>query len=801
MEKYLDGLNKEQICAVTSCAKHLRIIAGAGTGKTRALTYRIAYLLASTDILPSQLVAITFTNKVANEMKERVYAIVSDYGLPVKRMPLISTYHGFCLRFLRSEVEYLEGFTKMFTISDDTDRDSFLKQTAEKMNWAPKSPQFLNSVSTLNKVKCMGIMPDEVKKDDLESQFLKLEDFITFYKYYQAILKKNNTLDFDDILIFAYEIIKNYPEVKKKYRAKYRAFLVDEYQDTNDLQYKLLKEFLDDNASLTVVGDPDQTIYTWRGANSDLIRSVLTDDFKDLETVVLNKNYRSTQTILDTANTLINKNVNREKKDLIAASGLIGEDIDVVCAVNQESEARYIANKIYESILTGNIEYKDIAIIYRSNYLSMALEKALVLKRIPYRIFGGHKFYDRIAIKDALAYLKIMINPNDDSSVLRILKAPTRGIGPKSLQMIKNFSDEKGLSYLQSIVEFPYDIGLKEGTIYYLEEFKRALGKALVTLSDVNIKADEAIKAIETYFEESRFIEHINKLDRQIEEKEGKEADKNLDNVRELLKDLRAFLNNEIEDADLLEGLKDSDTEETDMATKLSLFLSNVMLMSQQDEMDKSNSVNLMTVHVSKGLEFKEVYVTGLVNGIFPTNHALHEIKNRDEVLEEERRMLYVALTRAQSKLHVTWFEGYSFVSQSNCFPSMFLAESGLLRKYKENKYLQNRFKEQVAKPKINKYNSVNDIKSLLTTLPSREKNDNIVTTSGDLYKQGLTSTRTDPFDFKLDMKVISTSYGIGVITGIDKDRITAYFPEKEGPKKEVKFINGSLAFKPYQEN
>ncbi|HBD06052.1 MAG TPA: hypothetical protein DCY93_01410 [Firmicutes bacterium] len=805
MNNIVEGLNEEQLKAVTSTSKHLRIIAGAGTGKTRALTYRIAYLLMAGEVKPWEMVAITFTNKVAEEMKERVRNLVVDNAVPITRLPYIATYHSFCIRFLRSEISYLKDFTKLFTISDDEDQKRYLKETATKMAISEKSSVYQSLIATLDQVKCKGLLPDEVTMDDIDSPYLKLDLFVRFYKTYQNILKKNNTLDFDDILIAAYHIIKNNPDVKEKYHNKFKAFLVDEYQDTNDLQYKLIKEFLSEDASLTVVGDPDQTIYTWRGANSDLIRSVLSNDFPDLETVVLNKNYRSTQKILDVANLLIEHNINREKKDLIAASGLIGEGIDFRNLPSQEMEAKYIATKIFENVISKKADFKDIAVIYRSNYLSRAIENALSLKRIPYRIYGGHRFYDRAVIKDALAYLKILINPNDDASVLRILKAPTRGIGASSLAKVIEYAETNDITYLQAIIESPAEIGLGNKSISELERFKEALGKILYKFSSSETKDSDVIEIIEEYFTDSGFYSHVTKIDKQKEEKEGKQADKEMDNVRELLNNIKSYFNEPTADITFDEESEQIDND-ADIPSRLSMFLSSVMLMSQQDEMDTTNAVSLMTVHVSKGLEFKEVFVTGLVNGIFPTSHALNEISisKQESALEEERRMLYVAFTRAKNRLHATWFSGYNFVSHSQCLPSMFLSEAGLLKHFSDYSYAPPRTTSSLPSQKKvetkNKYNNPNDLRKFLDTLPTHEGLNDKIQTTGDIFKTGLETKNKVSYVYKVGMKVISTSYGIGEVREVDKDKITAYFPNKEGDKKTVKFINGALAFKPYSE-
>lgn len=785
MIDYKTCLNKQQEQAVTSTAQHLRIIAGAGTGKTRALTYRIAFLLSERIVLPSQLVAITFTNKVANEMKERVQSLTEQYNLPIDRMPLITTYHSFCLRFLRKEISYLPGFTKNFTIADDDDQKKYLKMTAEALKINVKADIFEHLKYALWNIKCLGLLPNEVSEKDIEDPILSYNSFINFYSKYQEILKKNNTMDFDDILIFAYYIIKNNPNVKQCYHNKYKAFLVDEYQDTNNLQYKLLREFLSPDALLTVVGDPDQTIYTWRGADAKLISHVLPKDFKDLVTVILNANYRSTQTILNTANILINNNTDRDKKNLLAASGLVGEDIDFKILQSQDLEAKYIVSQIKDSVYRRNRKYNEISIIYRSNYLSRALEMALAQARIPYKIYGGFRFYDRASIKDALAYLRVLINPEDNASTLRILQAPTRKIGPMSLANIVSFADQNQISYLEAIVNHIDELDISSVSKSQLQNYKNALATIFKNLTDTNFKVENIADIIKEYYKNSGFLNYINEIDKKKEEKEGKSADKELDNINELLANILSFFINPPEDSlDLDENLN---VKELDAPTLLSMFLANIVLMSQQDEMDNKDAVNLMTVHVSKGLEFNEVFIAGLIQGVFPTSHAINSID--PEALQEERRMFYVALTRAKQKLHVTSYRGYSYISNTANQSSQFLEEAGLLKRNVFTPFSTNYTPQTTAK--VPTYNNVSSIQKKINSLPEKK------VTTGQIFLNSLANnSNTQAYNYKIGMQVISTSYGIGTVTEVNGNKVRAEFPDK-ADNKSVLFINTSRAFKP----
>lgn len=768
---YRSLLNQQQYDAAVSKAKHLRIIAGAGTGKTRALTYRIANLITDQNVIPYRIVAITFTNKVANEMKERVLNILHEAESEVSSLPFISTYHGFCLKFLRSEIEYLKGYTRNFTIADDDDQKKYFKDTAKNLNISDKSDQFKTLISTIKSLKCRGLFPNDVADTDIEVPDLRLVDVVDFYKEYQRLLKRSNTLDFDDILMNTYKIIKNNANIKEKYYHRYTTYLVDEYQDTNDLQYKLLKEFLGPDSTLTVVGDPDQTIYTWRGANANLIRDTLAKDFPDLETIVLNENYRSTQSILDSANLLIAKNYYSDRKDLKAASGLVGEEVTYRLLPNQDLEASFIADKIFEGVAKKHFTYKDVAIIYRSNYLSRALETALAKKRIPYRIYGGFRFFDRASIKSALAYLKIIINPEDEASVLRVLQSPTRGLGEVGIGRLIDFCGDNQINLLEAIISHLGELNLPGKTLAELGRFREAFGRLIAHFNEEDIDTIDIGKVVLDYLDDSGFLSHIQRVDAKNVEKEGKAAkNAETDNVHELVANIVSFFDN----PNLEDDEKEVDYSPADL---LALYLNNVMLMSQQDDIESVDAVSLMTVHVSKGLEFPTVFVSGLVEGIFPNSHAIYDLKK--EAIEEERRLLYVAITRARRKIFLSSFRGYSYIMGADNQPSSFLKELGLTDKSLVRSPVKNTFDARRS-GEVKSFNTVRDIEARLRDLREQVKP----------MQCGLVFKQNKKFVYQVGDKVISTSYGVGEVKAVDGDKITAYFPGK-ADNKEVRFVNG----------
>lgn len=667
-------LNEKQYLAASSTAKHLRIIAGAGTGKTRTLSYRIAYLI-SQGIRPHRMVAITFTNKAAKEMLTRVDGLLEENEVPVFSKPIISTFHGFCYRFLRKEIEILNTYTKNFSIASEEDTNAIYKDIFSNM---PKGnvKDYVKAITH----KIGALKTDGVFVEELTEEIAKIPKYncpFTFdevkrvYEQYQHILTQQNMLDFDDLLMLTVKIMEDHPDIRSHWRSKFDVFLVDEFQDTNALQYHLILLFMSSEATLTVVGDPDQTIYTWRGAKNEIIKKTLSQTFPDLETVVLDDNYRSTQNILDAANKLISKNTDRVAKNLNAASGVKGEEIDYRRYPDAENEGRAIALEIRRLQRDENINLSDIAVIYRSNYLSNPIEKQLTANRVPYAIYGGLKFFERAEIKDALAYLRLALNP-DDFSFERILKAPSKGLGKKTMEYAKFYRDQldPDMSLMTYFREHSEPLKLTKPSRAKMDQFFACYDDFMKVYNNENTTPSEMVTAIRKYFETTGFMEYVQREDVKTADKlsfTAATSNSKVDNVNELLRTITDFFDHEIaeEDGTMREPTLDD-------------FLIDVALQSAQDEIETAQKVSLMTGHVSKGLEFPVVFVVGLNDGTFPTIHALMDAGN---AIEEERRLLYVCMTRAEKKLYLSSYGGYNFRSGSPLTQSIFLKEIGFGRR------------------------------------------------------------------------------------------------------------------------
>ena len=634
---YKDELNENQYKAVTSDAQFLRIIAGAGSGKTRVLTYRIAYLIEQMHVYPNKILAITFTNKVAKEMKERTIKLLPDYDL---KGLSISTFHSFCARFLRSEISEL-GFPQNFFIMDDTDSLQLIKNIGETFGYKRTDENNTEAYDFIKKQKCYGRLPSDCEK--MESLRLK-SLFIRYFKEYERRKNELYQLDFDDLLIYTIKILETNDLIRDKWINKFNHILIDEFQDTNDLQFKLLTLLTDSHSNVYVVGDPDQTIYTWRGANQDIIMR-FGEIYSPLTTIALEENYRSTPNILNISNQLISHNPGRFDKNLYTSQPK-GAEVSLKNFANAINEAYYIANKINEiKIRNKNVKYSDIAVLFRSVYLTQKLENVLVAKQIPYKVYGSLKFYARAEVKDCLAYFKLIVNEDDDISFERIINIPRRGIGDKTLAILKLEAESNHVSMIKYLKNLhKYDSKLPTSLVSKLEP--------LFGMMD---HTREKIQANEEAYSEilDEFITDIKYKDFLEEKDETK--DKVL-NVVALINDVRDYL-------------KDNPESNFDE------YLQNVTLYSAQDDIDNSDSVSLMTVHTAKGLEFDYVFIMGLEEGVFPNNRALLE---SPKAIEEERRLAYVACTRAKKELYLSYNTGYSFVSRADSQPSRFIKEMGL---------------------------------------------------------------------------------------------------------------------------
>ncbi|MFV0255669.1 MAG: ATP-dependent helicase [Erysipelotrichaceae bacterium] len=663
---YLSELNPNQKKAVCSAAKYLRIVAGAGSGKTRVLTTRIAYLIAELKVEADKILAITFTNKAAKEMKQRVELMFDQ----LKTMPHISTIHSFCVSVLRRDITYL-GYPRNFTIIDTNDQRAILKEAYKKLNIDAKELKYSTVLNYIASNKAAKILP----KEALAKAYTFEEEKAKVYEFYDNKQRQLMALDFDDLLLWTEKLFLDFVPVLQKWQRKYAVILVDEFQDVDHIQYNIIKLLVGDNSALAVVGDPDQTIYTWRGADVNIIMN-LKKDFANLETVVLDTNYRSSKNILAAANKLIANNKNRIEKDLIAHNK-DSEAIVYYGAMDEENEAIFIAMNIKELIRTQEINYGDIAILYRANYISRAIEKILASYNIPYTLVGGLRFYERKEIKDILSYLRLLIT-GDDLAFRRVINVPSRKIGDKTIEAIDKIAmaSKKNLyDVLSDCSSFTPTNQKKLSSFYNLiESLKSDLDKySLIDLMQ-------------------RVLEKTGYKEMLIADKEMER----LENIKELISDVEAFL--------------DSYPEAT-----LIDYLQMVSLYTDKSSDYQGEFVTMMSVHSAKGLEFDTVFVAGMNEGVFPSERSLQESGIKG--LEEERRLAYVAYTRAKNRLFISESKGYSYVLAKAKTASRFIEEIGkenLLLKGNVDHSLKNSnnistnrsANGALVKPQINKVNN-----------------------------------------------------------------------------------------------
>lgn len=634
---YKELLNDKQYMAVSTKAQYVRVVAGAGSGKTRVLTYRLSYLVGEMGVDPSSIVAIAFTNKVAAEMKTRAAALLGS-----KRSELhVSTFHSFCAKFLRVEIDNI-GFPNNFTILDEEDSDTLVKNIGVELGFKRNDALVKNAIGFIGYQKMLGRYPEDVILDDNPTEDEK--KMLKIFHMYEQRKTDMLSLDFDDLLLRTIFILKNFERVREKWQNRIAHILVDEYQDTNDVQYELIKLLMNDRTSLYVVGDPDQTIYTWRGANQKLILNFV-KDFPTAETIILDRNYRSTTKILNTANKLIAHNKERVPKDLYTKNE-DGEDVTIFGAFSRNSEAEYVVNQIENLHLKG-VPYKDMAILYRAAYLTLPFENELMSRRIPYEIYGGLKFFQRREIKDLLAYFRLIYNERDDISFERIINVPKRGIGKTTIEQLKVEKDKYHLPFYQYIKHIDqYETELSARNIVALTML---ISKIEKLRNKINENLEAISKLLEDFVKDIGYFDYLADSDDDAEERVG--------NVKTLFENINSYI------ADNPDATFDD-------------YLENAALQSSQDEIKDVDKVALMTIHVAKGLEFDYVFVVSLIDGIFPSERTLAEKGHSGE--EEERRLCYVAFTRAKKKLFVTYNRSYSFVLEAKTNRSRFLSEAGL---------------------------------------------------------------------------------------------------------------------------
>ena len=721
---YQNELNENQYNAVTTEAQHVRVIAGAGSGKTRVLTYRIAYLISELDVEPWKILAITFTNKVANEMKSRVLKMLPK----VSKDLTIRTFHSFASYFLRHEISIL-GFPASFTILDEEDQTKLVKDIAAEMGFKRGDKIVGNTLAYIGKQKLLEKYPDDINivKPAFEDEKTCLE----IYHRYEEEKYKNLSLDFDDLLLLTNRILENYPDIRTKWQNRIDHILVDEFQDTNDVEYKMIKYLKKPEATLYVVGDPDQTIYTWRGANQNIILD-LNKRYFDMITIVLDRNYRSTQAILNSANKLIAHNKLRVTKNLYTKENM-GDNVIVHSAPSGRLEADYVAREINKLKQFGGYEYKDIALLYRSNYITMDFEAALTRYQIPYKIYGGMKFYQRKEIKDVLAYFHLIVNAKDDISFSRIINVPRRGVGDTSEQLIKEEADAHNMSLYEYIKNVePKDSEVSNRIINSLKTMVTCVD---IAREDINKNEEVFSKILEDMIWSLGYMEYLQKED---------DGDERIENVKALFEDIRHFLK--------------SNPEST-----FDEYLQNIALLSSQDEMADGDFVSLMTVHTAKGLEYPVIFVIRFNQGIFPNLRAMNE--GGYLAIEEERRLAYVAMTRAKQKLYLSLCNDYSYVIQSSLGPSQFLKESGneVLVSRENNIFRSNK----PNKPKQFRF----------------DDGDNLDFESDIPIKQDLDDPKNDVDEWHVGDIVIHKKLGRGVVIALEGDDIIKVDFENEGIK------------------
>jgi len=711
----LNDLNPVQQKAVLETEGPLLVFAGAGSGKTRVLTYRIAYLIQEKGVQPWNIFAVTFTNKAADEMRERVGRLLGRSA----KGTWISTFHSACARILRQHIEYL-GFQRNFVIYDDQDQERHLKTIMKELNldfkmFPPRAIQ-----SGLEQLKNEGVTPDQYSPNPYNIFQKRLA---VVYQRYQQDLQRNNALDFGDLLTFVTILFRRFPEVLRSYQELCHYVMVDEFQDTNLIQYQLIKQLVEAHRNICVVGDDDQSIYRWRGAEVGNILN-FEKDFPETKVLTLEQNYRSTQNILQAANHVVRRNRYRKEK-ILWTENPEGELLTFYVAEDEMDEARFVVQKMIEHISTGESirPYRDMAVFYRINAQSRALEDELVKNRIPYTVVGGMKFYERKEIKDVLAYLKLMNNPLDGLSLKRIINVPSRGIGEKTIEKIEAFAREKGVSLYE---------GLKQAIGEdWLTPAVKAKTKEFISLVEESRKVAESITLSQLTLALLAKTEYLQRL----KEEGTDEAFSKMENIDELI--------------NVMMGLEQGEERVT-----LETFLDKVSLVTDVDLYeDKGNRVSLMTLHCAKGLEFPMVFIVGIEEGLLPHYRRGEEIED----MEEERRLFYVGMTRAKQGLFLSRAEERSTfgVGRAN-LPSRFLDELPMEMIHFEEK---RRRMESLFSQELPWRDDVHQTGGMMDDL-SQE--------SSFLEGDGVVLSPEGFFPLKIGMRVRHPKFGVGRVKSVE---------------------------------
>jgi len=628
----LKDLNPAQAEAVQTTSGPLLILAGAGSGKTKTLTHRIAYLISKEAIWPNEILAVTFTNKAAREMRERLGHLLGQDGSVRNFMPWMGTFHGICVKLLRMDGDKI-GISSNYVIYDEDDRQGLIKQAMKQLSIADKQIKPRAVSSAISNAKNELLDPESFAAS---SNYPFQQSVAKIYALYEKLKKEAGALDFDDLLLETVRLFQEVPEVRKKWRANFKHILIDEYQDTNAAQYAIVKSLVGETRNICVVGDDWQSIYSWRGADFTNILN-FERDFPGAKIIKLEQNYRSTGAILEAAHNVITKNVQRTDKKLWTAEPE-GAPVQVHPVYDESEEAYTVASRISAQTAIRARKYGDYAILYRTNAQSYSLERALLQQHIPYQIIGGVRFYDRKEIKDVIAYLRLLYQPNDRMSFSRVVNIPARGIGATSLEKFMAWQSETGMDIISALVNVEQTSSLTGRAKTALAQF----GELLRTLQAKQQADMTPSDIIETLIAKTGYRDYLLDGTPQAEEREA--------NIGSLISDAAAF-------------------------ATLPDFLEEVALMSSVDTGSTEQKVTLMTIHAAKGLEFPVVFMVGMEEGIFP-NSRIYEAGPGE--LEEERRLCYVGMTRAREELHLTYAQSrLQFGQRGYNQPSRFLTDMG----------------------------------------------------------------------------------------------------------------------------
>ena len=712
----VQNMNENQLKAILKTQGAVMVIAGAGSGKTRVLTNRIAYLIAEKNVLESNILAITFTNKAAKEMKERIYSLAGE----TSKYIWINTFHSMCVRILRQHIDLL-GYNKNFTILDTSEQKTIIKNIVKELNLSEDSYQPNNILKIISNSKNSMISVNEMKA---QARFGFMKNVAEIYEYYQKYLKKNSVLDFDDLMLKTIVLFEKHPEVLAIYQNKFEYIHVDEYQDTNVIQYKLIKMLSEVHKNICVVGDDDQSIYSWRGACSDNIIN-FEKDYEDVEVIFLDQNYRSNSTILDAANAVIKNNTDRKDKALWSENKG-GDKITVYAATNDKDETDDIAKKILDLKAQG-VDYKDIAILYRANYLSRSMENSCMVFGIPYKLIGSLKFLQRQEIRDLLAYMNVIVNKNDEFSLRRIINVPKRGIGASSMAKIDNYAEQYGLSLFEALKNIDM-IGVSKKIITNIHLLTQLIEKYSQT---EQYSIEDLIVGI---YKDSGY-------ESMLKESADAYAESRIENISELVSSAKQF---------------------SSMNDNLIDFISEMSLTSDADDENEDDSVVLSTVHAAKGLEYRVVFIMGLEENLFPSIRDAESSEDERNKMEEERRLAYVAITRAKEKLFMSYANRrMQFGSIKNNKRSRFLDEvPNKLMHFESGFGATANDSEESQLESVTKFISRLSPKIKIADKPKTDVRTNYVV--GDI--------------------VVHKKFGEGKVLSIEKDSVKVDF-EKVGPK------------------